>query len=70
MKAPDLKEKLEESEKLLREMRKTWEEKLSETEKIHQVSKSCARCEKAGHRGFQPGMTQTDQCSLEKRVEA
>ena len=39
MKAPDLKEKLEESEKLLREMRKTWEEKLTETEKIHQVSR-------------------------------
>ena len=37
MKAPDLKEKLEESEKLLKEMRKTWEEKLAETEKIHQV---------------------------------
>ncbi|XP_060551684.1 kinesin-like protein KIF13A [Ruditapes philippinarum] len=34
MKAPDLKEKLEESEKLLKEMRKTWEEKLAETEKI------------------------------------
>ena len=37
MKAPDLKEKLVESEKLLKEMRKTWEEKLAETEKIHQV---------------------------------
>jgi kinesin family protein 13 len=37
MKAPDLKEKLEESEKLLKEMRKTWEEKLAETEKIQVV---------------------------------
>jgi hypothetical protein len=38
MKAPDLKDKLEESEKLLKEMRKTWEEKLAETEKIQTVS--------------------------------
>lgn len=38
MKAPDLKERLEESEKLIKEMTKTWEEKLAETEKIHQVS--------------------------------
>ncbi|CAE1165968.1 KIF13 [Acanthosepion pharaonis] len=36
MKAPDLKERLEESEKLIKEMTKTWEEKLAETEKIHQ----------------------------------
>ncbi|XP_052763190.1 kinesin-like protein KIF13B [Mya arenaria] len=34
LKAPDLKEKLEESEKLLKEMRKTWEEKMAETEQI------------------------------------
>jgi len=38
MKAPDLKEKLEESEKLLKEMRKTWEEKMVETEQIQVVS--------------------------------
>ena len=38
MKAPDLKERLEESEKLMKEMTKTWEEKLNETEKIHTVS--------------------------------
>uniref|UniRef100_A0A0L8I897 Kinesin motor domain-containing protein n=1 Tax=Octopus bimaculoides TaxID=37653 RepID=A0A0L8I897_OCTBM len=36
MKAPDLKDRLEESEKLIKEMTKTWEEKLAETEKIHQ----------------------------------
>jgi kinesin family protein 13 len=37
MKAPLLKERLEESEKLMKEMTKTWEEKLKETEKIHKV---------------------------------
>lgn len=37
MKAPDLQEKLQESEKLIEEMSKTWEEKLQETERIHQV---------------------------------
>ncbi|KAL3888337.1 hypothetical protein ACJMK2_000707 [Sinanodonta woodiana] len=36
MKAPDLKDRLEESEKLIKEMTKTWEEKLMETERIHQ----------------------------------
>ncbi|XP_041360770.1 kinesin-like protein KIF13A isoform X2 [Gigantopelta aegis] len=36
MTAPDLKDRLEESEKLVKEMSKTWEEKLLETEKIHQ----------------------------------
>ncbi|CAG2222722.1 KIF13 [Mytilus edulis] len=35
MKAPNLKERLEESEKIMKEMTKTWEEKLKETEKIH-----------------------------------
>ena len=33
----DLQERLVESEKLMNEMSKTWEEKLIETEKIHQV---------------------------------
>ena len=33
-----LREKLEESEKLMSEISKTWEEKLKETEKMHQVS--------------------------------
>lgn len=37
MKAPLLKERLEESEKLMKEMTKTWEEKLKETEKIHKA---------------------------------
>ncbi|KAK0066258.1 kinesin-like protein KIF13A [Biomphalaria pfeifferi] len=37
MKAPDLAERLVESEKLMKEMSKTWEEKLLETEKIHQA---------------------------------
>lgn len=39
MKAPDLQEKLQESEKLIEEMSKTWEEKLQETERIHKVRK-------------------------------
>lgn len=38
MKAPELKEKLEESEKLIRELTITWEEKLRKTEAIAQVS--------------------------------
>ncbi|XP_059167567.1 kinesin-like protein KIF13A isoform X3 [Physella acuta] len=37
MKAPDLAERLTESEKLMKEMSKTWEEKLQETERIHQA---------------------------------
>lgn len=37
MKAPELKEKLEESEKLIRELTVTWEEKLRKTEEIAQV---------------------------------
>ena len=37
MKAPDLRERLEESEKLMRDMSKTWEQKLTDTERIHQV---------------------------------
>jgi len=35
-----LREKLEESEKLMSEISKTWEQKLKETEKMHQVSVS------------------------------
>ena len=37
MKAPELKERLEESEKLIQEMTVTWEEKLRKTEEIAQV---------------------------------
>lgn len=37
MKAPELKEKLEESEKLIQELTITWEEKLRKTEEIAQV---------------------------------
>uniref|UniRef100_A0A8C0VGJ2 Kinesin family member 13B n=1 Tax=Cyanistes caeruleus TaxID=156563 RepID=A0A8C0VGJ2_CYACU len=38
MKSPELKERLEESEKLIQEMTVTWEEKLRKTEEIAQVS--------------------------------
>ena len=38
MTAPDLRERLEESEKLMSTMSKTWEQKLEETERIHQVT--------------------------------
>uniref|UniRef100_A0A674PP15 Kinesin family member 13B n=1 Tax=Takifugu rubripes TaxID=31033 RepID=A0A674PP15_TAKRU len=38
MKAPDLKDRLEESEKLIQEMTVTWEEKLRKTEEIAQVT--------------------------------
>ena len=37
MKAPELKEKLQESEKLIQEMTVTWEEKLRKTEEIATV---------------------------------
>ena len=37
MKSDDLRERLEESEKLMNEMEKTWEDKLKETERIHMV---------------------------------
>ena len=33
----DLRDKLEESEKIMKEMSKTWEQKLKETEAVHQV---------------------------------
>lgn len=39
LKAPELKERLEESEKLIQEMTVTWEEKLRKTEEIAQVCK-------------------------------
>lgn len=46
MKAPELKDRLEESEKLIQEMTVTWEEKLRKTEEIAQVNithmKRCA----------------------------
>lgn len=45
MKAPELKERLEESEKLIQEMTVTWEEKLRKTEEIAQVTiYRCAAC--------------------------
>lgn len=37
MKSPELKDQLEESEKLIQEMTVTWEEKLRKTEEIAQV---------------------------------
>ena len=40
MKAPELKEKLQESEKLIEEMTVTWEEKLRKTEEIATVCTS------------------------------
>lgn len=40
MKAPELKERLEESEKLIQEMTVTWEEKLRKTEAIALVINS------------------------------
>lgn len=40
MKAPELKEKLQESEKLIQEMTVTWEEKLRKTEEIATVRTS------------------------------
>lgn len=44
LKAPELKEKLQESEKLIQEMTVTWEEKLRKTEEIATVRK-CATTE-------------------------
>lgn len=41
MQAPDLQDRLEESEKLMKEITKTWEEKLLETEQIHQAGVAC-----------------------------
>lgn len=38
MKAPELKERLEESEKLIQDMTVTWEDKLRKTEAIAQVT--------------------------------
>ncbi|XP_070208560.1 kinesin-like protein KIF13A isoform X2 [Littorina saxatilis] len=35
LKAPDLQERLSESEKLMNDMSKTWEEKLAQTERVH-----------------------------------
>lgn len=46
MKSPELKDRLEESEKLIQEMTVTWEEKLRKTEEIAQVRASCLRREK------------------------
>lgn len=39
MRAPELKDKLEESEKLINEMSQTWEDKLRKTEQAHKVIK-------------------------------
>lgn len=43
MKSPELKDRLEESEKLIQEMTVTWEEKLRKTEEIAQVRISVLR---------------------------
>ena len=43
LKAPDLKDRLEESEKLIQEMTVTWEEKLRKTEEIAQVTHAHTR---------------------------
>lgn len=40
LKAPELKDRLEESEKLIQEMTISWEEKLRKTEEIAQVMQS------------------------------
>lgn len=40
LKAPELKDRLEESEKLIQEMTVTWEEKLRKTEEIAQVRRT------------------------------
>lgn len=40
MKAPELKERLEESEKLIQEMTVTWEDKLRKTEAIAMVTQT------------------------------
>lgn len=37
MRAPDLKERLAESENLMKEITQTWEEKLRKTEEVHKV---------------------------------
>jgi len=37
LRAPDLKEKLAESEKLIQEISQTWEDKLRKTEQVHKV---------------------------------
>lgn len=42
LKAPELKERLEESEKLIQEMTVTWEEKLRKTEEVAQVIRAVA----------------------------
>lgn len=47
MKSPELKDRLEESEKLIQEMTVTWEEKLRKTEEIAQVRASWLKREKA-----------------------
>lgn len=44
MKAPELKDRLEESEKLIQEMTVTWEEKLRKTEEIAQVTNATFCC--------------------------
>lgn len=43
LKAPELKERLEESEKLIQEMTVTWEEKLRKTEEVAQVTHAAGR---------------------------
>lgn len=55
MKAPELKEKLHESEKLIQEMTITWEEKLRKTEEIATVGRN--------QRFAPPGAAETHACS-------
>lgn len=48
MKSPELKDRLEESEKLIQEMTVTWEEKLRKTEEVAQVGASWWKWETSG----------------------
>lgn len=73
MKSPELKDRLEESEKLIQEMTVTWEEKLRKTEEIAQVCASrlkretswrCMQCNSDGVSGslicsFEDGKSST-----------
>ena len=56
MKAPELKDRLEESEKLIQEMTVTWEEKLRKTEEVAQVHTGLSRTHSVS---FSPTHTQS-----------
>lgn len=49
MKSVDLVERLQESEKLMKDMSKTWEQKLVDTERIHQVSSQYTNSSNSPH---------------------